>query len=108
MGPVHPREGRVRRGPRPLTKVSTKDDGLNHEQGQREQQPHADHRVHPPELHPPEPFPQIEARRHVETGQADDDDPGPRLPDEAVFDHLEGLEPIGAEIAASDRRQTQQ
>src|SRR5665213_418630 len=105
MRPMQPREGRDRRLCSPFAEASMQNERLRHEQGEREQQPYADHRVHPPELRRLEPFPQIESSHHVEARQADDDDGRPCLPHEAALDRLEGPEPIGAKITAPDRRQ---
>src|SRR5208283_1000034 len=103
--PVHamqPLERDLRCRSRPFVEVASHNERLCHEQDNGEQQPHANHRVHPPELRRPEPVPQIKARRHVEAGQADDDDGYPRLPSETMFDRVEGPKPITTKVTTAN------
>ena len=70
-----------------------------------EQQPYADHRLHPPEFNHPKPLPKIKPPCHVAPGQTNHDDGDLSLPDETVFDRLERLEPVLTQVAAAYRRQ---
>lgn len=58
-------------------------------QDKDEQQPQADHGLHPPEADCGEALPQIKPPRHVEAGQSDHDDCRARLPNEPMLNRLE-------------------
>jgi hypothetical protein len=85
--------------------MAVQDEGLGDEQDEGEQQPKANHRVHPPEAGRAEPAPEIESPDPVDLGDIDDDARRARLPGKAILDRLERQQPILAEIAASHRRQ---
>lgn len=79
------------------------DERFGNEQNDGKEQPHANHRVHPPKLGGLETIPKTKTIYYVEAGKCDDDYRGPRLPHEAALDCLKGSQSVGAEVAASDR-----
>jgi hypothetical protein len=103
MRAMQPGEGNLRPGRRATIEMAVQDERLGNEQDEGVEQPHADHRVHPPKFSRAEPVPKIEPACHVETGQTSHDDGGPRLPHEAVFERPECLSAVLAQVAAADR-----
>lgn len=61
--------------------------------------------MHPPERGRPKTIPKIEPPNHVGAGQSDHDDRRPCLPNETMFDGLERLQTILAQVAPAYCRQ---
>jgi len=79
---------------------------FGNEQDDREQQPYADHGVHPPEIHRPKTAPQVKPRRHIKAAQPHNQDRRPRLPGKTAFDGLEGMKLVLTEHAPPTRSTT--
>jgi hypothetical protein len=78
---------------------------FNPKKPNREDRPHTDYRVHPPIRENAEPAPELGLLDYVNAGRANQQDPDPRLRDEAALDRLEGCQPVGTQFTAADRRQ---
>jgi hypothetical protein len=90
-------------GPSVQTAVEKK--RFNPKKPNREDRPHTDYRVHPPIRENAEPAPELGLLDYVNAGRANQQDPDPRLRDEAALDRLEGCQPVGTQFTAADRRQ---
>src|SRR6185437_15838298 len=90
---MKPGEGDARPFDGPTMKAPVQNERLDDEQDEDEQQPQTEHGVHPPERGRQESIPEVEPPRHVETGEADNEDRSSRLPDEAALYCLKRLQP---------------
>jgi hypothetical protein len=105
MGTVQPSKKAIGPRGRPPLKLAVENKWLDNEQGDSEEHPDEDHRVHPPKFGGAKPIPEMGLRYHVEPGNADDNDRYSSLPHEPALDALEGRKPIIAKISAPDCRQ---
>jgi len=104
MEPVQPGKRDIGSGRYPSVEVAMQNEWFGNKQNEREEQPHADHCMHPPKRDRLESIPKVKTIDHVEARQPDDDCCGARLPHEAPLDCLKRAHSIGTEVAASNRR----
>jgi CRP-like cAMP-binding protein len=74
--------------------VAIQNEWFGNKQNEREEDPHANHRMHPPKRDCLKSIPKVEAIDHEETRQRDDDYRGARLPYEAPLDRLKRSQSI--------------
>ena len=103
MEPVQPGERDIGPGRYPLVEVATQNEWFGNKQNEREEQPDADHCMHPPKHDRLESIPKVKTIDHVEARQRDNDYRRARLPHEAPLDGLKRPQSISAEVAASNR-----
>ena len=74
---------------------------FDYKQGESEDEPHSDQRMHPPEMQGPELRRQTEPFYHVEARAAREKYCDPRLPNEPTLDGFEDAVSVSAELTAA-------
>src|SRR5215471_11920399 len=89
----------------PRKQPAVQEQRLGDKEHHGEQQPHRDHRVHPPISGIPEAIPEIEPSEHVEARKPGQHRPDSRLPGEPALDGVKPSDPFVWRLEAANARQ---